>query len=351
MSIIDPDGLFNGDRFRKCSNAARLYWPYFYLASNGYGRLEINYHRLVTGAFGTFDPKPSEAELLRYIAEYHAAHLLFLYKHQGQLWGAWDSPKQLLSKYQNAADKRSPAPPEAEFEAWKNSYKQEKEQVTENASSSSQVVTNLFAEFSASSPRNSDEISAKVPRNSPFGEGIGEGIGGGTGEGGGLPPAEPPQVTQAGTVEGLHEMEYGRSFWEQMGLPASNTLIHIAATSIAAHAKAHGISKAEAFDEISHLARDDHAVGQKVDRFWFEDGKYGPNRGKGISRNGQREQPLSATQARQQRNRAAILKGFGLAIDDCQDAGPGGVPHEPGVDTGSGPVLEGSTRAVSAGGH
>lgn len=46
MAIIDPEGLFSGDRLRRCSNLAQLHWPRLYLAANGFARLEINFAKI-----------------------------------------------------------------------------------------------------------------------------------------------------------------------------------------------------------------------------------------------------------------------------------------------------------------
>src|SRR5579872_6063022 len=123
MAIIDPEGLFGGDRLRRCSNAAQLHWPRLFLASNGFGRLEINYARIVGRAYSTFSPIPTDAELQTWIQEYCANWLLFLYEVNGQLWGQWDTPKELLPRYKSAADRRSPDPPESEFREWKRLYR------------------------------------------------------------------------------------------------------------------------------------------------------------------------------------------------------------------------------------
>ena len=56
MSIIDPSGLFGGDRLRRCSNVAQLHWPRLFLASDGFARLEMNYARIIGRAYPTFNP-------------------------------------------------------------------------------------------------------------------------------------------------------------------------------------------------------------------------------------------------------------------------------------------------------
>jgi len=122
--LIDPSGLFGGDRLRHCSNDAQLHWPRLFLASNGYGRLEINYHKLVARAYSTFTQPPSEVDLQGYIQEYVENFLLFLFIVDGQIWGAWDCPPHLLPRYKTAEDDRSPVPPEPAFSDWKRRYRQ-----------------------------------------------------------------------------------------------------------------------------------------------------------------------------------------------------------------------------------
>ena len=125
MAIIDPDGLFGGDRLRRCSNEAQLHWPRLFLASDGYARIEINYARIVGRAYSTFNPIPTKAELHAFIREYAENYLLFLYEVDGQVWGQWDTRPELLPRYKTAADRRSPQPPEHPFLEWKKRYREE----------------------------------------------------------------------------------------------------------------------------------------------------------------------------------------------------------------------------------
>jgi hypothetical protein len=113
--ILDPDGIFNGDRWRKCSDLARLHAPYLLLASNGFARLEVNYHKIIARAYSTFRTPPGEEDLLGYLGEYADAHLFFVYEFEGQQWGVWDTKPELLPRYKTALDRRSPEPPEPEF--------------------------------------------------------------------------------------------------------------------------------------------------------------------------------------------------------------------------------------------
>ncbi len=123
MSIIDADGLFNGERLRRCSNLARLHFPYLLLASDGFARLEINYARIVGRAYATFNPVPSEAELQEYLQEYAQNFLLFIWQVDGQLWAQWDTRSELLPRYKTKADRRSPIPPEPAYTEWKQRYR------------------------------------------------------------------------------------------------------------------------------------------------------------------------------------------------------------------------------------
>jgi hypothetical protein len=125
MAIIDPEGLFNGDRLRRCSNVAQLHWPRLFLASDGFARLEINYARIIGRAYTSFDLVPPEGELQACLQEYARNSLLFVYEVAGQLWGQWDTRKELLPRYKTAADRRSPIPPEPAFTEWKRHYREE----------------------------------------------------------------------------------------------------------------------------------------------------------------------------------------------------------------------------------
>jgi len=125
VAVIDPDGLFGGDRLRRCSNAAQLHWPRLFLASDGFARLEINYARIIGRAYPTFNPAPPEAELQVYLQEYARNSLLFLYEDNGQLWGQWDTPTKYLPRYKTAETRRSPIPPEPAFTEWKRRYREE----------------------------------------------------------------------------------------------------------------------------------------------------------------------------------------------------------------------------------
>jgi hypothetical protein len=118
--IIDPDGLFHGKRLARCSDHAQLFFPRLLLASNGYGRLEIDFDRIRYEAFWTFRHKPTDERLEEVVQEYAKNFLLFLYVAQGQTWAQWDVAPNWLPRYKNAADRRSPAPDPEAFKNWLN---------------------------------------------------------------------------------------------------------------------------------------------------------------------------------------------------------------------------------------
>lgn len=155
--IIDPDGLFNGDRLRKCSNLARLYWPYLMLASNGFGRIELSYHKVVGRCFADFRPLPTEVEIMGCIQEYRDNYLLFVYQCDGQVWGQWDCDQKHLNKYKTSLDKRSPNPPEDLWKDFKNSYLLEKTR-------SNPISIDL--------PKVFQNIPETIHQNSPLGVGV-----------------------------------------------------------------------------------------------------------------------------------------------------------------------------------
>jgi len=168
--IINADGLFNGDRFERVSDSARYAWPYFWLASNTYGRLELNYHRIAGRAFGRFQHVPTEEEFWSWIKEYEGAFLLFVYQAGGALWGQWDTSEKYLPKHKLAADQRSPTPDPASFTEWRKAYVREKESMN----ASKPIALTNFMKPSEALPQSFENPAEKVqPR---VGEGVGEGV-------------------------------------------------------------------------------------------------------------------------------------------------------------------------------
>jgi hypothetical protein len=123
MAIIDAKGLFLGERINGCSDEAQLHWHRFFTASNTYGRLELNYQKIITVAYGGFRQKPTEDQVMGWLQEYAENFLLFIYPvGDGSFWGQWLTPDEYLRDYHTAEDNRSPVPPEKQLEAYRRRY-------------------------------------------------------------------------------------------------------------------------------------------------------------------------------------------------------------------------------------
>ena len=112
MAIIDPDGLFFGERLAACSDLAQLYWPRFFLAANGYGRLELSYKSIISHVFANFSSPPKSEEIWQIFREYDDNFLAVLYETDGGVWWCqFITSEKFLPKYKKTRDKSSPAPP------------------------------------------------------------------------------------------------------------------------------------------------------------------------------------------------------------------------------------------------
>lgn len=169
MKLIDPQGLFAGDRFSQCSDLARLYWPFFWCVSNGFGRLELSFAK-ISEAFRRFHQPPDERAFWGFIAEYQKAHLLFVYEVDGAYWGQWDSDARYLPRWKTADDKASPSPDETAYNKWLTEYTDRKRtKASQNRScvDVSEILRENFGgsflappnDFGKSSPR--DETSSE----------------------------------------------------------------------------------------------------------------------------------------------------------------------------------------------
>lgn len=108
--IIDPEGLFNGERLAACSDIAQLYWPRLYLGSNSLARVELSYAAIVAKIFRNFQKVPKSSELWEAFREYEANYLAILYEVEGVWWCQFDSPKKYLPRHNSRRDLQSPAP-------------------------------------------------------------------------------------------------------------------------------------------------------------------------------------------------------------------------------------------------
>jgi hypothetical protein len=123
MAIIDPDGLFSGERLAACSDIAQLYWPRFFLASNGCARIELSYKSLVSRVFGNFHQIPTSEEIWQVFREYEKNYLAVLYEtNSGVWWCQFVTSQKFLPKYKKTRDNMSPAPPPEMMEVFDHGY-------------------------------------------------------------------------------------------------------------------------------------------------------------------------------------------------------------------------------------
>lgn len=211
MAIIDPEGLFLGDRMGLLSTMARLHWPYLFLLSNAFGRFEISYPKIVSRAYSTFSEIPTRDDIHGYVREYHSAFLLFLYKSDGSVWGQWDTSERYLKSYKDAISLKSPAPDPTALTEWRDRYVASK---------------SLNVDLTS----NGVSLFEKLSKNTPTfltGKGIGNGVGDGIGNGKNLSSPDPgedesvplfrnletPEPPARPSLESLQEQWFREEFW------------------------------------------------------------------------------------------------------------------------------------------
>ncbi len=291
MAIIDPSGLFNGKRLRRCSLMARLYWPYFYSLANGFGRIELDFEAL-SFSFASFGAEaPTSAAIEGYFDEYLTAHLLFVYQVDDQRWGQWDTRRSYLKDFKTAADKKSPNPPEPEYRRWLQEqhgedwrafhWSKEADGEPEDSIGATGVPHNSMK----GSTRFAEQLgksSANVPQDFSLGVGVGGGVGDGKGEGnsvgGGDGEFAPPLAIdhrEDPTPENMPPTALAMHLLERLGVPRNPALLMAVSESIQLVSKADGTSLAAAHDFLltkATLARQSGL--EKPWRFWFEDEDY-----------------------------------------------------------------------------
>lgn len=123
MAIIDPEGLFSGERLAACSDLAQLYWPRFFLAANSCGRIELSYKSLVSRVFGNFSNVPESAKLWDIFREYDKNYLAILYQTDGGTWWCqFVTSEKFLPKYKKTRDELSPTPFPEQLDAHREGY-------------------------------------------------------------------------------------------------------------------------------------------------------------------------------------------------------------------------------------
>jgi hypothetical protein len=173
MPVIDPTGLFQGQRLAACSDLAQLYWPRLYSAANGYGRLELHLPSIISRCFRTFHQPPTEGQLWAIFEEYVANYLAMPYRADGHFWLLFMTEDKYLKNYKTHEDEQSPAPSKASVDKFKKQYTEWKSNRPESQSPNG--FTNLSEIFQKSFGELSEEFS--------HGIGVGVGVGEGKGDG------------------------------------------------------------------------------------------------------------------------------------------------------------------------
>lgn len=171
MAIIDPEGLFGGERLSQCSDLAQLYWQRLYVAANSYGRLELSYGSIVSRVFRNFKTPPSEEQLWSVFEELAANYLAILYEVDGVWWAQFITNDKYLPRYKTVRDEQSPAPPEGLVEQKQKDYREWKK-----AKALRNPIFRKFSEDFGKFPKVSE---GEERRGVGVGKGIGVGVGAG----------------------------------------------------------------------------------------------------------------------------------------------------------------------------
>lgn len=131
MAVIDPAGLFNGDRLSLLSDEARMAWPHLFCASNSLGRMELSAETLRHEVFGRFRRPPTRDKIWQWLEEYFGSWLLFIYQSDdGKKWGQWWTSERYLPRHKLTADLRTPAPDGQTYLKWQAAYVEARKTVT-----------------------------------------------------------------------------------------------------------------------------------------------------------------------------------------------------------------------------
>lgn len=288
MAIIDPDGLFNGKRLRSCSARARLLWPYLYLLSNRFGRIEFDFDAIAFKFASFGDAAPTNSEISACFDEYERQHLILVYEADGQRWAQWDTRRTNLKKFKMAADKQSPPPPEPMYRDWLReqhrddwpAYHCTEETGDDGLAQSGDAQASQ--DFRNTPARVNQELLNSVPslaQNFGLGGGVGVGVGNGKRDGGGGGTCSPTPNFQIGALNEVPENatppELVSGLLERLGIPSNVPIFRAVAESIRVKATSTGSSAVEAANAILLKA----ALAKKKNPpeswlFWFRDARY-----------------------------------------------------------------------------
>lgn len=180
MPVIDPKGLFEGQRLAACSDRAQSSWPRLYCAANGYARLELHAPSIIGRCFAYFQDPPSVEQLMAAFVEYAENFLVIPYQVRGQFWIQFATEDKFLRRRKTADDERSPAPPPESLETFHVGYAAWKErQHQESASYGDSSILQKFPNYFRNPSKG---FSPGVGVGIGIGIGVGEGNGDGEGE-------------------------------------------------------------------------------------------------------------------------------------------------------------------------
>jgi hypothetical protein len=261
-------------------------WPYLYLLSNGFGRIEFDLDAVAFkfASFATAAPSPSE--LGAFFEEYQLQHLILLYEADGQTWGQWDTRRSHLKKFKTVKDTESPAPPEPLYSNWLR----EQHRSDWPAYHWSEAVQSggedpdegpLTQGFPKSSERVTQHLlkpAPTLPQDFGLGVGVGSGIGEGAGKGIGDGKIVAPNATldfSELAPDDLPLPALAAHLIEFLGIPTNPPLLMAVAESIRAKAHAEKTTPASAHNFILLRAALAKKQGQsKTWLFWFRDADY-----------------------------------------------------------------------------
>lgn len=131
-----------------------------------------------------------------------------------------------------------------------------------------------------------------------------------------------------------------RGMLEKIGLPVSMGNMRIVAAAIEAVGLASEIPASKAFDWLLERVQIAVARGERIDKFYFEDGRYNHD---------EQKQPKSSQDKRKQRNRTTLTDAF--CGSGVEDAGHGSGEDVEGTDADRSGIVEGTACGRRPGGN
>jgi hypothetical protein len=184
MANIDIRGLLGGKRINRCAAEARWHFPYYFLLSNAYARIELDYESIALHFVSFRGSAPTAEDIEIDFKAYIANHLIFVYRVGSKLWGQWDCRREQTVRHKDASSKRSPHPPEAEYQEWLKAQHPDDWGMYHWSAIHGKisVLVSDTSENLEKLPKDAEELEI-VPRG--VGVGVGVGVGSGVGVGGG----------------------------------------------------------------------------------------------------------------------------------------------------------------------